>query len=43
MVGLIKTVLSFEFLIGAILGIIAGYILKPLIDAGLTKLFSKNG
>lgn len=42
MIGLIKMVLSFNFIIGAVLGIIAGAVLRPLIVAGLAKLFKKN-
>lgn len=42
MITLIKTIFSFPFLFGLIVGVFATFIFKPLIDVGLKKLFSKN-
>jgi hypothetical protein len=42
MIGLIKVVVSFNFLIGALIGAIAMYLLKPLVDAAIQKLINKN-
>lgn len=42
MIGILKMVMSMEFIVGAITGIMVAIILKPLISSGLKKLFAKN-
>ena len=42
MLGIIKLVCSYQFIIGAIFGVVAGAVFKPLLIALLGKIVKKN-
>ena len=42
MIGLIKVILSFNFIIGAIIGGTAVFLFRPLIINGINKVLKKN-
>ena len=42
MIGLIKVILSFNFIIGAIIGGTAVFLFRPLIIGGIAKIIGKN-
>jgi len=42
MIGLLKVILSFNFLIGLIVGSVAVYLFRPLIVNGINKILEKN-
>ena len=42
MIGLLKVVLSFNFLIGLLVGGVAVYLFRPLIVNGINKVLEKN-
>ena len=42
MIGILKSLLSQAGLIGIVVGAIAMYFFKPLVDAGINKIIRKN-